>query len=112
MTWTALGIVYVVWGSTYLAIRFVVDGDLPAFSSAALRHGGAAVLLAGYVLVRRGPGVFVASARQWINGGVIGLLLLCGGNGGVVLAEQHHLPSSLAALLVAAVPLLVVAMRW
>jgi drug/metabolite transporter (DMT)-like permease len=110
--WTALGIVYVVWGSTYLAIRFVVDGDLPAFASSAFRHGVAAVLLAAYVAVRRGAAVFRATTRQWLNGAVIGLLLLLGGNGGVVLAEEHHLPSSLAALLVAAVPLLVVAMRW
>jgi len=111
-TWTALAIVYVVWGSTYLAIRFVVDGDLPAFTSSAIRHGLAALLLAAYVLVRRGPAVFTASGRAWLNGGIIGLLLLCGGNGAVVLAEEHHLPSSLAALLVAAVPLVVVAMRW
>jgi drug/metabolite transporter (DMT)-like permease len=111
-TWTALGIVYVVWGSTYLAIRFVVDGDLPAFSSAAVRHGVAALLLAAYLAVRRGLSVFRATGRQWLNGGVIGLLLLLGGNGGVVLAEEHDLPSGLAALLVAAVPLVVVAMRW
>jgi drug/metabolite transporter (DMT)-like permease len=113
-TWTALGIVYVVWGSTYLAIRFVVEGDgaLPALSSSAVRHGLAAVILAVYLLVRRGPAVFVASRREWANGGVIGLLLLMGGNGAVVLAEERGLPSSLAALLIAAVPLMVVAMRW
>ena len=110
--WTALGIVYVVWGSTYLAIRFAVDGGLPPLLSAGVRHALAAVLLAAFIAVRRGVGAFRASPRQWLTGGAIGLLLLLGGNGGVMLAEDHHLPSGLAALMVAGVPLFVVALRW
>ena len=111
-TWTALGVVYVVWGSTYLAIRFAVDGGLPPLLAAGVRHAVAAVLLAAFVLVRRGAGAFRAAPRQWLTGGAIGLLLLLGGNGGVMLAEDHHLPSGLAALMVAGVPLFVVALRW
>jgi drug/metabolite transporter (DMT)-like permease len=110
--WTALGVVYVVWGSTYLAIRFAVDGGLPPLLSAGVRPSLAAVVLASFIAVRRGAGAFRASPRQWLTGGAIGLLLLLGGNGGVMLAEDHHLPSGLAALMVAGVPLFVVAMRW
>lgn len=111
-TWTALGVVYVVWGSTYLAIRYAVDGGLPPLLTAGLRHALAAVLLAAFIAVRRGPGAFRATRRQWLTGGAIGLLLLLGGNGGVMLAEDAHLPSGLAALMVAGVPLFVVALRW
>ncbi|MDP9496823.1 MAG: EamA family transporter [Actinomycetota bacterium] len=108
-TWTALGLVYVVWGSTYLAIRYLVE-TLPPLLSASARFLTAAALLSAYVLVRRRP-VRVPSARQAAAAAGIGLLLLLGGNGGVTLAESAHLPSGLAALLVAGVPLWVVVLR-
>src|SRR5947207_276994 len=109
-TWTALGVVYVVWGSTYLAIRYVVAG-LPPLLSAGARFAISALVLATYLAVRRGRGAFVARARSWAWAGAIGLLLLLGGNGGVMLAEHAHLPSGLTALLVAGVPIFVVALR-
>jgi drug/metabolite transporter (DMT)-like permease len=109
-TWTALGLVYVVWGSTYLAISYVVDG-LPPLLTAAARFLMAAALIGSFVLVRRGREPFRASGRQWLGGAVIGLLLLLGGNGGVTMAEDHGLPSGLTALLIAGVPLYVVMLR-
>jgi drug/metabolite transporter (DMT)-like permease len=109
-TWTALGLVYVVWGSTYLAISYVVDG-LPPLLTAAARFLMAAALIGSFVLVRRGRAPFRASGRQWLGGAVIGLLLLLGGNGGVTMAEDHGLPSGLTALLIAGVPLYVVMLR-
>ena len=109
-TWTALGLVYVVWGSTYLAIRYVVVG-LPPLLTASSRFVMASLLIGAFVLVRRGRASFRATTRQWLGAGGIGLLLLLGGNGGVTLAEQAHLPSGLAALLVAGVPLFVVVLR-
>lgn len=108
--WSALAIVYVVWGSTYLAIAYVVD-SLPALLSAALRFALAGLVLAGYLLARRGLRALRASRRQYVNASVVGLLLLLGGNGGVTLAEDQGLPSGLAALLVAAIPLWVVLLR-
>ena len=108
--WTALSIVYVVWGSTYLAIVYVVE-SLPPLLGAALRFGSASVLLAAFLLVRRGGAGFRGSPRQWVTAGGIGLLLLAGGNGGVTLAEARGLPSGLAALLVASLPLMVVLLR-
>ena len=101
---------YVVWGSTYLAIRYVVEG-LPAMLSASGRFLVSSALVAGFVLVRRGRSPFRAPVRAWLNGAVIGLLLLLGGNGGVVIAEDHGLPSGLTALLIAGVPLYVVLLR-
>jgi drug/metabolite transporter (DMT)-like permease len=108
--WTALGLVYVVWGSTYLAIRYVVT-SLPPLLGAATRFTLAAAVLASYLLIRRGRAALAATARQYGNAVLIGLLLLLGGNGGVTLAEQRGLPSGLTALFVASVPLWVVLLR-
>jgi drug/metabolite transporter (DMT)-like permease len=109
-TWTALALVYVVWGSTYLAITYVVDG-LPPLLTAAARFLLASALIGSFVLVRRGTAPFRASPRQWLGGAGIGLLLLLGGNGGVTIAEDRGLPSGLTALLIAGVPLYVVVLR-
>ena len=108
--WTALGLVYVLWGSTYLAIRYVVE-TLPPFLSAAGRFGVAGLLLAAWLALRRGRSGFRASTRQVLHAGVVGLLLLAGGNGLVTVAEEQGLPSGLAALLVAVIPLWVVVLR-
>ncbi|MFJ1702932.1 EamA family transporter [Kitasatospora sp. NPDC088346] len=104
--WAGLGIVYVVWGSTYLAIRVAVE-TMPPFLSASARFLAAAPLLALLVLWRQGPAGLRVTGRQLGSAVVVGLLLLVGGNGLVVLAEQS-VPSGMAALLVASVPLWVV----
>jgi len=108
--WTALGLVYVLWGSTYLAIRYVVV-TVPPLLGAASRFVLAAAVLATYLVVRRGLPALRATRRQYANAVLVGVLLLLGGNGGVTLAEQQGLPSGLAALLVAVVPLWVVVIR-
>ncbi|WP_055588956.1 EamA family transporter [Streptacidiphilus griseoplanus] len=107
--WGALAIVYVVWGSTYLAIRIAVE-TMPPFLSAATRFIAAGLLLAGLVAWRQGPGALRAGPRQLASAALVGLLLLLGGNGLVVLAETS-VPSGLAALLVAVVPVWVVLLR-
>ncbi|MFD5329373.1 EamA family transporter [Streptomyces sp. NPDC127092] len=107
--WAALGIVYVVWGSTYLGIRVVVH-DLPPFLSAGTRFVTAAVLLAGVIAWRQGPAALKVSPRQLASAVAVGLLLILGGNGLVVLAETS-VPSGLAALLVAVVPVWVVVLK-
>jgi len=109
LLWGALGIVYVVWGSTYLAIRVVVE-TMPPLLSAGVRFLVAAAILAAVVAARKGPGALRVDRRALLAAALVGTLLLAGGNGGVTLAEQW-IPSSLAALLVAAVPLWVVLLR-
>ena len=108
-TWTALGLVYVVWGSTYLGIRYVVE-SLPPLLTASARFLLASVLLGGYLLVRRAP-VPRPTRGQLLLAAGVGVLLLCGGNGGVTLGQDAGLPSGLTALLVAGVPLWVVVLR-
>ncbi|MFG1838273.1 EamA family transporter [Micromonospora sp. NPDC049175] len=114
LIWTALIVVYLLWGSTYLAIRIAVE-TLPALLSAALRFAVAGLVLAVVLRLRRGPGALRVDLRQLGSAALVGVLLLAGGNGLVVLAESgppgEAVPSGIAALLVATVPLLVVLLR-
>jgi drug/metabolite transporter (DMT)-like permease len=108
--WAALVIVYVVWGSTYLAILVAVR-TIPPYTSAALRFVLAGVLLAGGLAIRRGMGALRVTPRQLATSALLGVLLLATGNGLVVLAESRGVPTGVAALLIASVPLLVVLLR-
>lgn len=103
----ALGAVYVIWGSTYLAIRFAVE-TLPPFLMAGTRF-----LVAGVVLYawRRSVGFPAPTASQWRVAIVVGGLMLLGGNGGVVWAEQW-IESGTAALIVTTVPFWMVLLDW
>jgi drug/metabolite transporter (DMT)-like permease len=98
--WTALVAIYIVWGVTYLAIRFGVE-TIPPFLMAGTRF-----LVAGVILYvwRRLAGDLNPTPRQWRSAVVVGLLLLVGGNGMVSWAEQH-VASGIAALMIASVPL-------
>ena len=98
--WSALIAVYLIWGSTYLAIRYAVE-TAPPFLMAAVRF----VVFGGFLYaMRRLSGDPRPKTLEWRSAAIIGIFLLVGGNGGVVWAEQF-VPSSLAALLVATVPL-------
>ncbi|MFD3331428.1 EamA family transporter [Streptomyces sp. NPDC058700] len=107
--WAALGIVYVVWGSTYLGIRIVVE-TMPPFLSAGTRFVTAGLLLAGIIAWRQGPAALKVTRRQLGSAVLVGLLLILGGNGLVVLAETS-IPSGLAALLISVVPAWVVVLK-
>ena len=104
--WIALGLVYVIWGSTYLAIAIAVQ-TLPPLFSAGLRFCIAGLVLLAWVAARRGVRV---GREQLIGASIVGLLLLAGGNGFVVLAERT-VPSGLTALIIASVPLWIVLLR-
>ena len=109
LAWAALGVVYVVWGSTYLAIRFSVE-TMPPMLSAGARFLASGVLLCLAVLVFAGPRGFRMTRAQFGTAALVGLLLPAWGNGLVVIAEQH-VASGLAALLVASIPLYVIVLR-
>lgn len=97
----ALVSVYLVWGSTYLAMRIGLTGFAP-FLMAGTRFTIAGTLLMAVLLVR---GASLPTAKEWGGAAIVGILLLTGGNGGVVYAEQT-VGSGLAALALATVPLL------
>ena len=98
--WIALIALYIVWGSTYLAIRFAVE-TIPPFLMAGTRF-----LVSGLILYvwRKLAGDRNPTARQWRSAVIVGLLLVLGGNGIVSWAEQH-VASGIAALMVASIPL-------
>ena len=99
----ALGIVYVVWGSTYLAIA-VAEKALPPLLMLALRFGLAGALLYGWSLWRGDVAAARPGRREWTAAAVVGGLLLFVDTGGIAWAEQR-VATGLTALLVAAVPL-------
>jgi len=107
--WAALGVVYVVWGSTYLGIRWTI-ATIPPVLSAGVRFAVAGLLMSALVVIFRGRGAWRVTSAQARHGAVCGLLLLFGGNGLVVVAETR-VPSGLAALLLAAVPLWLIVLR-
>jgi drug/metabolite transporter (DMT)-like permease len=101
--WFALACVYVIWSTTYLAIR-VTDQTLPPLVAAGIRF-----LIAGSVLyvvaIRRGDRIGDRPGRsQWRAAAIVGVLLMGCGNGGVVWAETR-IPSGIAALIFATLPL-------
>jgi len=102
LPWLALLVIYVVWGSTYLAIRVVVR-EAPPLVSAGLRFLTAGVVMALAAWRFEGPRAW-PTPRQARQYGLIGVLLLAVGNGLVMWAEKT-VPSGIAALIVATVPL-------
>jgi len=106
LAWGSLGVVYIVWGSTYLAIRVGVKYLPPAIFSG-VRFLVAGALLYAYAR-RTSQDSDKPTLRQWLACALVGALLLGAGNGGVSFAEQH-LDSGLSAVLVASIPLWMIA---
>lgn len=105
---SAFAIVYFVWGSTYLAIRFAIE-TLPPFGMAAARF-----LVAGsamYAFARLFGGAAAPTRAEWRTTAIAGVLLLVFGNGLVVWAEGS-VPSGMAALIVGVVPCCTVLVDW
>jgi drug/metabolite transporter (DMT)-like permease len=99
--------VYIVWGSTYLAIRYAV-ATIPPFIMVGMRFFVSGIVLYAWSRWRGEP---KPTRPEWRAAFVTGVLLLCLGNGAVAWAEQR-VPSGLAALLVAIVPLWMVVVDW
>ena len=97
----ALAAVYLIWGSTYLAIRFALEGGFPPFLLGGIRFLIAGGLMFAYLRLR---GEAAPTRAQWRNLTVMGTLLLAGGNGMVNFAEQT-VSSGLAAVAVASAPI-------
>ncbi len=103
----AFASVYLIWGSTYLAIKFAIE-TIPPFFMAGVRF-----LISGSILYAwaRMQGAARPTRIHWKSAAVVGVLLLLGGNGGVVWAERV-VPSGVAALIVAIVPVWIALLEW
>ncbi|MFT5321942.1 MAG: drug/metabolite transporter (DMT)-like permease [Pseudohongiellaceae bacterium] len=103
----AFFLIYFIWGSTYLAIRYAIE-TIPPFLMAGTRFSLAGILL--YCLMRL-SGSPNPSLKQWGNLWIVGTFLFLGGNGLVVWAELH-ITSGIAALLVSLLPLWMITLDW
>src|SRR5213079_1137828 len=103
----AFAALYVIWGSTYLGIKFSIE-TIPPFLMA-----GARFVLAGMIMyaIAWSQGIGKSSWANWSTSFVIGACLLLGGNGGVTISERY-IDSGLAALIVAIVPIYIVLLGW
>lgn len=97
----ALAAVYLIWGSTYLGIRYALEGGFPPFLLGGIRFLIAGGLMYGFL---RRRGVAAPTRAQWRNAAVMGVLLLLLGNGMVNMAEQT-VSSGMTAVAVASAPL-------
>ncbi len=103
----AFAAVYVIWGSTYLAIRFALE-SLPPFVMAALRF----LMAGGAMLVwAKATGAPWPRRIEWRSAALIGVGMLCMSHGGVVFAETR-IPSGLAAVLIGITPIYVTVLEW
>ena len=93
-------VVYIVWGTTYFAIKVAIEGIAPFFL-VGTRFVAAGVLLLGWQALRGAP---APTAKQWGGAALVGLLLLVVGNGGVSVAE-HWVTSGATVALISIMPL-------
>jgi drug/metabolite transporter (DMT)-like permease len=103
----AFAAIYFIWGSSYLGIRFALEG-LPPFTVAGLRMTSAGLLLYG---LTRLYGARPATRAEWRSASLLGFFMFFVGNGALVWAELR-LPSGLAATLYATVPIWMVMLGW
>ena len=99
----AFAAIYLIWGSTYLAIRYAIE-TLPPLLMMGIRHLCAGAALYAWTRLRGTP---APKLREWLHPALIGALLFLGGHGSLAWAEQH-VPSGIAALLVATLPMWIV----
>src|SRR5712671_2936606 len=103
----AFAALYVIWGSTYLGIRFAIE-TIPPFLMAGTRF-----FLAGLIMyaIARWQDSRRSTWAEWRTALIVGACLLLGGNGGVTVSEKY-IDSGLAALIVAIVPIYIVLLGW
>lgn len=98
--WLALAAVYVIWSSTYLVMRWAIEG-LPPFLMSGIRFTIAGTILMVWAAVR---GAALPTLKQWGGAAIVGALFFLGGNGLVAIAERD-IDSGLAAVVCATMPL-------
>jgi drug/metabolite transporter (DMT)-like permease/GNAT superfamily N-acetyltransferase len=109
LVWLALAAIYLIWGSTYLAIRVMVE-TVPPLLGAGVRFLLAGLIFYSVLRLRRGAAAVRFSRANLLAAAGAGTLLCFGGNGLVTVAEQH-VPSGIAAVVIASVPLWIVLFR-
>ena len=102
----AFAAIYLVWGSTYLAIRYAVE-TIPPLVTAGVRHSVAGAIMLAWAWARG----FRPKREHWISGLIVGALFFLVGHGTLHWAEQY-VGSGLAALLIATEPMFILVLAW
>lgn len=110
MTWFALWTVYVIWGSTYFAIAYVIE-TMPPLLSMGIRFFIAGVLLSLFVIATKGFKEMAVPKAEIRTSVILGFVLLGFGLGNVAVAEKH-VPSGIVALIIAALPIWIAIFRF
>jgi drug/metabolite transporter (DMT)-like permease len=103
----AFAVIYFVWGTTYLAIRFAIE-TIPPFLMAGTRFIIAGLLLYGWCQLNN---CHKPNRADWRKAAFVGLLMFCCGNGGLTWSEQY-IPSGFASLIIATIPVWMVLLDW
>ncbi|HXR11357.1 MAG TPA: EamA family transporter, partial [Gaiellaceae bacterium] len=106
--WTALGTVYVIWGSTYLGIELAGE-TIPPLFAVGTRFVAAGLLMAGFTAWRRGPQVLRVRPAELASAVLVGALMP--GANAILFIAERHVATGLSALIIGAVPLWVVVLR-
>lgn len=109
LTWIALWTVYIIWGSTYFAIAYVIE-TMPPLLSMGIRFFLAGALLTLFIVAQSGIAEMKIPKEQVRTSAVMGFVLLGFGLGNVAVAEEH-VPSGIVALIIAALPLWIAIFR-
>jgi len=110
MTWFALWTVYIIWGSTYFAIAYVIE-TMPPLLSMGIRFFIAGVLLSLFVIATKGFREMAVPKAEIRTSVILGFVLLGFGLGNVAIAEKH-VPSGIVALIIAALPIWIAIFRF
>ena len=106
--WIALWVVYIVWGSTYLAIELAGE-TMPGFFGAGVRFTIAGLLMLGFIAWRRGAGTLRIGRAELLSAAVVGLLLP--GANSILFVTEQKVPIGLTSLIIASIPLWVLLLR-
>jgi drug/metabolite transporter (DMT)-like permease len=106
--WIALWVVYVVWGSTYLAIELAGE-TMPGFFGAGVRFTVAGLLMLGFIAWRRGRSTLRITRTELLSAAVVGLLLP--GANSILFVTEQKVPIGLTSLIIASIPLWVLLLR-
>ncbi|MCS7071413.1 MAG: EamA family transporter, partial [Anaerolinea sp.] len=104
----AFAAIYLIWGSSYIAIHFAVE-TIPPFLMSGTRFIGAGLLLIG---IARLSGATMPTRTEWRSSAIAALVMFAVNNGSIVWAQAHGLPSSVVALLLATTPFWIVLVGW